>query len=77
MVVIMPRFSSTGLPHRPSFFSSEKFWQLRAPTCTMSACSQMTGMSSASIASVMTASPYASAALRIITSPGTPRPWNA
>ena len=43
MVVIMPRFSSTGLPHRPSFFSSEKFWQLRAPTWTMSACSQIDG----------------------------------
>ena len=37
IVELMPRLSITGLPASPTACSSEKFWALRVPTCSMSA----------------------------------------
>ena len=77
MVEVIPRLSSTGLPHSPTACSSPKLAMLRVPICSMSACSATTSTSRASTISVTTGSPVTSRTSARISRPFTPRPWKA
>ena len=74
-VAAMPRLSITGLRVRPSSRSRVKFCMLRAPTWKMSAYLSITSICEMSITSVMSLRSWASAPVRSIRSPSSPRPW--
>ena len=77
IVEVIPRLSSTGLPHSPTAWSSPKFAMLRVPICSMSACSATIFTSRASTISVTIGSPVTSRTSERISRPFTPSPWKA
>ena len=77
IVADMPRFSSTGVPVRPTSRSRSKFCMLRAPSWIMSATSSTSSSCRGSMTSVTIGRPVSSRASARISRPGLPRPWKA
>ena len=75
MVVIIPRFSSTGFLACPTFFKRAKFCTFRAPICMMSVYSSTSSTSVVSRTSVTTGRPVASPAFFRSFRPASSIPW--
>ena len=76
MVLLRPRFRSTGRRAPPTASSSAKFWALRVPTWSMSAYSDTRSTSAGVSTSVTTGNPVASRRSARWRSPSRPSPRN-